>query len=259
MPKSRSVHQSITVLVVLIVLVLGPQAQTILRAAHLDVPPFPFPYGRSLFYNLLAAAIAIGAAIALMGSSRQRLVVALGLGWRGWRGPALTALATLPCWVGLGSQGGISKEFGALDLLFPALVFPFAEELVFRGFGFVFTRRVLGWTLVLSVLIQSLVFGMVHWIGAGASGPIAFQIFLITGLGGVVLATLDSLDGYTIWSGWVFHCSLNAAWTVFAVSDTAATGWIGNSLRFLSAIIAVLLLRFLPTRGRVDASAEDPQ
>lgn len=233
---------ALAVLVVCLVVGVGPELREILEAAGTGIPPLPFPYGRSLLYNLLAVAIALGAAAALR---RKRLSVVapnLGLRWSGFKGPTLTLLATVPCWVGLGASGKLSTDFTTLDLLFPAVVFPFAEELVFRGFGFIFTRRTLGWPMLVSVLLQALVFGLDHWIGAGASGAVALQVLLLTALGGIFFAVLDIFGDYTIWNGWVWHGSVNAAWTVFAVSDTAAAGWLGNGLRFGSLGLALLLL-----------------
>ncbi|WP_236689012.1 CPBP family glutamic-type intramembrane protease [Xanthomonas vesicatoria] len=43
---------------------------------------------------------------------------------------------------------------------------PLAEEIVFRGFGFVFACRALAWRPALAALLQALVFGAVHWFGA---------------------------------------------------------------------------------------------
>jgi uncharacterized protein len=108
--------------------------------------------------------------------------------------------------------------------------------------------RVLGWPIVLAVLLQALAFGLDHWIGAGASGVVALQVFLITALGGVFFAVLDIFGDYTIWNGWVWHSSVNAAWTVFAVSDTAAAGWVENGLRFGSLGLALLLLSMVVGR-----------
>lgn len=241
-------------LVVVAVLGIGLQIRDISAALGLRIPGLPIPYGGSILDNALAVALAIVAAVALSGRGAS-LVRGIGLHWPGWRGPALTLLATLPCWIGLGLNYPMSTEWTVTSMLMLACVFPLAEEIVFRGFGFVFARRSLGWRFVAAVLVQAIAFGFVHWYGMGGGGGIALQVFAITAFGGVVFALLNALDDYTIWSGWIFHASLNAAWNVFTVSDSAATGWVGNSLRIASAVLAIGLLWLLHRRRRAATSS----
>jgi membrane protease YdiL (CAAX protease family) len=181
----------------------------------------------------------------LLRRSDQKTAEALGLNWNGFKGPLFVLMATIPCWIGLFLLGTPAKGLDVKSIVLLTLLFPLAEEFVFRGFGFIFTRKVLGWSLAPAILLQAIAFGAVHWWGNGGGTGIALQIFFITFFGSIAFAILNMLDGYTIWSGFVLHASLNAAWLVFTVSDAAAMGWIGNLLRFGTAAIAIAMLWYV--------------
>ncbi len=247
----KSARLPFSILLVVGILFLSQQWRDLAKAIGHPVAALKIPYGGAILDNGVAVLIVLVAAL-LMGGGGG-LFERMGLRIGSWRGPVLVAVATIPAWVGLGMLGGLSHSWTWIDLAMLALVFPLAEEIVFRGFGFLFTHRALGWPLWLAASVQALLFGLVHWWGMGGpqGGDMALQVLAITGIGGLVMALLDRLDGNTIWSGAVLHISLNAAWNFFHLSDETMFGWTGNVLRIGAAVLALLLVwGFGGARGR---------
>jgi len=246
--------KSLASLVALLVLVFALDIRDLAERVGAPIPGFPFAFGGAAMDNLLAVLAAVLAA-AWLGRGAGTLSRRLGLHGHGARGPLLVLLATVPTWLVLAWQGTLAKGLAALPLFWLALAFPFAEEVLYRGFGYVFVHRTLRWPRWLALLVQALAFGFIHWWSMGFGTGEALTVFAITGLGGLVMGVLDALDGDTIWSGLVFHVSLNASWNVFAVADDAAGGGWTIGVRLFSAALAIGLLAWSrrSRRGRTVA------
>lgn len=175
------------------------------------------------------------------------LLASLGLRGNGLRGPLWVLLASLPCGLGLallGTPNTALTTLTTLDATMLAVLFPLAEEVLFRGLGFVLLVKIVRGPWPLLALPQALLFGMVHWLGFGGfdGGGMALFVGVVIAFGGFIFAWLDHLDGNTLWCGLALHMSMNLAWNVFSLDDAVALGWQATSLRIGTTLLAVAAL-----------------
>ncbi|HEL5055216.1 TPA: CPBP family intramembrane metalloprotease [Stenotrophomonas maltophilia] len=239
------------ILLVLLGTGLGLNVRDIAAALGRPIPGLPIPYGGSLLDNALAVLVAVLLAL-LLRPRHMGLAESLGLRGNGMRGPLWVLLASLPCWVGLAVLGQPNTALTALDATMLAVLFPLAEEILFRGLGFILLVKIVRGPWPLLALPQALLFGMVHWLGFGGfdGGGVALFVGAVIALGGFVFAWLDRLDGNTLWCGLVLHVSMNLAWNVFSLDDAVALGWQATSLRIGTALLAVAVLAWDMRRRR---------
>lgn len=238
-------------LLVLLGVGLGLNLRDIAAAAGTPIPALLIPYGGSLLDNTLAVLLALLLATLLRPRS-MGLLTSLGLRGNGWGGPLWVLLASLPCWLGLALLGTPNTALTALDATMLTVLFPLAEEVLFRGLGFVLLVKLVRGPWPLLALPQALLFGMVHWLSFGGfdGGGIALFIGAVIAFGGFIFAWLDHLDGDTLWCGLVLHVSMNLAWNVFSLDDAVALGWQATSLRIGTTLLAVAVLAWHVRRQR---------
>ncbi|QDL29174.1 CPBP family intramembrane glutamic endopeptidase [Stenotrophomonas maltophilia] len=230
---------------------LGLNLRDIAAGIGTPIPALPIPYGGSLLDNALAVLLAVLLAL-LLRPRGTGLLASLGLRGNGWGGPLWVLLASLPCWLGLALLGTPNRALTALDATMLAVLFPLAEELLFRGLGFVLLVKIVRGPWPWLALPQALLFGMVHWLGFGGfdGGGTALFVGAVIALGGFIFAWLDHLDGNTLWCGLILHVSMNLAWNVFSLDDAVALGWQATSLRIGTALLAVAALAWQARRRR---------
>lgn len=242
---------AVRVLLVLLGVGLGLNLRDIAAAIGTPIPALPIPYGGSLLDNALAVLMAVLLAL-LLRPRGMGLLASLGLRGNGRGGPLWVLLASLTCWLGLALLGTPNTALTALDATMLAVLFPLAEEVLFRGLGFVLLVKIVRAPWPWLALPQALLFGMVHWLGFGGldGGGTALFVGAVIALGGFIFAWLDHLDGDTLWCGLILHVSMNLAWNVFSLDDAVALGWQATSLRIGTALLAVAVLAWQVRRRR---------
>lgn len=251
MSVASRLPSALRLLLVLLGVGIGLNLRDLSAAVGAPIPALPIPYGGSLLDNALAVIVAVLLA-AVLRPRDMGLIESLGLRGNGLRGPALVLLASLPCWLGLALLGTPNTALTALDAAMLGVLFPLAEEVLYRGLGFALLVRIVRGPWPLLALPQALLFGMVHWLGFGGldGGGMALFVGVVIAFGGFIFAWLDHLDGNTLWCGLALHISMNLAWNVFSLDDAVALGWQATSLRISTALLAVAALAWHVRRQR---------
>ena len=251
MTARDSIPTGVRLLLVLLGVGLGLNVRDISATLGAPIPALPMPYGGSLLDNALAVLVALLLAT-LLRPRGVGLLASLGLRGNGMRGPLWVLLASLPCWLGLALLGTPNTALTTLDATMLAVLFPLAEEVLFRGLGFVLLVKLMRGPWPLLALPQALLFGWVHWLGFGGfdGGGLALFVGAVIALGGFIFAWLDHLDGDTLWCGLVLHLSMNLAWNVFSLDDAVALGWQATGLRIGTALLSVAILAWHVHRRR---------
>lgn len=174
---------------------------------------------------------------------------------------AFAALATLPLAVGFGFGDDPLANLSVWSLLFTLTVWPFAWELIFRGYAFRQLHRRAGWGFLAAALVPPLIFALVH-VGFAFSWDQPLRLPLLSAgaalLGGLFFSWLFVAWGDNLWPGVAFHGLLNFWWEGFGI-DRDGIGTLGsNLLRAAAVVLAVLLTLYwqrLPLKRRGPAAA----
>ncbi len=242
------------------VFVVATQVRTLLR----HIPPFlslwrSTPELANLVVNSLQAALAfLGLWVA------HRLRPRAALAELGLRAPVVPAVgfalgASLPMLVGFALTSPPSPNLSMGNVVLLALVFPFAEELLFRGYCFRQLHERAGWGFWSASLAVALVFGLGHSYQAvtgqlGLAGLLG--VVAITGAGSVLFSWVFVRWSYNLWAPFALHAAMNLWWEVFAVDQTALGGWLANVARLLTVALAIGFTLMRSRRHRARRSAQ---
>jgi uncharacterized protein len=166
-------------------------------------------------------------------------------------------IASLPMLIG---YGVMSRVHLSMSLIGIALIFPFIEELFFRGFAFRQLCQRAKWGFWPAGLLTGFVFGLMH---VPVRKLIEFDLganelftVLLTGAGGVFFAWLFMKWQWNLWVPILLHAMMNAWWAIFATADGAVGGLHANICRGLTIAVAVLLTIY---RDRVPGLRRQPR
>lgn len=197
----------------------------------------PFYFAESID-KLGGAVLCIIAVWLLYRGSLRSVLERVGLSSNSLRALAFGVAASLPMLLGFALTFRLNSRLGFLPVLFLDFLSPLVEEVECRGFGVLQLHSGTGWPFWAVVWPSAIVFGYGH-VEQGQSRLEMLGLFLVTGLGGVVLAWL-AFRWQNLWVAVAFHICVNLWWDIFSVSNNAIGGWFPFALQTLTIIIAIV-------------------
>jgi membrane protease YdiL (CAAX protease family) len=226
------------------------------RRLHLS---YPFYFVESID-KLGGALLCIISVWLLYRGSLRSVLERLGLSGNSLRALAFGIAASLPMLLGFALNFRLNPHLEFLPLLFRDLFSPLVEEIEYRGFGVLQLQRGTGWPFWAVVWPSAIAFGYGH-VEQGQSRLEMLGLFLVTGLGGVVLAWL-AYRWQNLWVAVALHICMNLWWDLFSVSNNAIGGWFSFALQTLAIVMAIVGTMYVtkpPTRNLATHLADGAQ
>lgn len=183
-----------------------------------------------VFASLAAARLAYGRGAVLRGLGLRGSFLA-GATFAGVAGAPMVLQAAL-------ASDGLRLDLGVLR---GVVVAPFVEELLFRAVLVAIPVRCGGWPFWPVAVAAALVFASTHVPWNAQFGAQHVGVLAATMAGGIWYAWLVRLYAWNLWVSILLHAVMNAAWTVFAVADSAAGGLWPNVGRGLTIVAGTWL------------------
>ena len=198
---------------------------------------YPYFVGQS-YRSLIEIVLAIAIAAALLRGTRLTVLGALGLNASPWTGLTAAVVMVLPLYIVFALFFNVA-EMVPLEVAYLAVISPFAEELVYRGFAFGLLRKVAGWGFWPAALLPAAFFALGHIDQANDIAGIAMTVAL-TGVGALLFAWLfEKWDG--LWAPLGLHIAMNFAWNLFAVGDGAYAGTLPTIMQVTTVVAAIVV------------------
>lgn len=197
---------------------------------------YPYYVGNS-YRSLVEVLAVLLLTSVLLRKSGQSVLETLGIGSAPWNGLKAAALMVLPLYLVFVFAFSIA-DMVPMEVLYLAVISPFAEELAYRGFAFGLLRKVAGWGFWCAALLPAAFFAWDHIDQANDISGIVMTILLTGGFAILVAWLFEKWGG--LWVPLGLHISMNFAWNLFAVGDGAFAGTLPTIMQLTTVIVAIL-------------------